>query len=308
MDAGTRVRLVLPLVTVVLPAVAAVAVLLLGRRLRPATGDRHALTALATITGLLTAYLGIKGGWSDLDAGRWTVAGAVVAGLLLLPFDLRRLPSHTYATGALALVVLPLSSWLLLSPLAGVWQSGGALAQVAQGQWVVDAAAIALVAWLCLDRIAHRLPTPAALGAVAVAAAAGGASAMITGSLTVAQLFGGLAAVAAAVGFFGWWRPDVRPGHAAVGTLAVMLALLALYAHFYVEVPRPTSTLLVLTPLVAAAALPLRRTLPAVAVAVGLALLPAGASVWLAWQADVAKAAAAEQGPDESDPYGDMYY
>ena len=303
MEASTQVALNGLLWIALAPAASVVAVGLLATRLPDRL--RPAVAGAALLLGLLVAWLGLAGlPKPAADAQAWVPLGALAAGALALAAE-RLLPARlrTPAVALVGLAALSFFGFKLLAPLAGVWIEGQTLALVSQKEWAVDALALAFLSWLGVTHAARRVAAPVVLGPLALALVGVALSAALTGSASMAERVGAAATATATAGFLGWRFPKAAPGVAA-GAVAVSVALFASYAHFYVETPRPGLSLIVLAPLGVLAALNIQRTLLAVVVALAATAVPVGAGVWLAWEADAAKQAAA--GADAGDDSG--YY
>lgn len=311
MDAATKVQITGLLFTLVLPVGVTVAALFGGHRLRPGAPA----VALALIAGLATAALGISGAPSPIDADDWLLIGPAVGGLLAIGLDLTggRLGAlRTWIVGALGAALLAFFGWRIAGALAAMWTDG--YAPLAGEAWVVDALALALVVWIALHRaLPHAEPeagppiAPLILGPLALALVGAALTTALTGSARIGQQLGASAAVVGVVGLAGWRWP-LRVGHGAVGAAALVLMLGLLYAQLFVEVPRPVATLLMLAPLGALAAVAagrhLGRTLPAVAIGLGLTAAAVGAAAGLTALNEQAKAAAVEaDGGDEDGTY-----
>lgn len=314
MDAATKVQLTGLLYTLVLPLGAAALTLLAGHRLRPEAG--RITTAVALIAGLAVAVLGIGGRPSSpLGAGDWLLIGPAVGGIAALALDafedrLGRLLLPI--AGLLGAVLLAYFGWQIVGALAGLWTDGH-IRPLAGSAWVVDGLATGLVVWIVLHhaiagpaRVEPADPArgegvpraPLVLGPLALALVGGAVATVLTGSARVGQQLGAMAAVVGLVGLAGWRWPALRPGHGAVGAATLALVLGLIYAHFFVELPRPIAGLLLLSPYGAVAALGAARLLgrPLPAVGLGLALSGAvvGGAVGLTVAHESAKAAAAD--------------
>lgn len=292
MEAATRVQISGLVYTLLVPAAAVVLTLFLGRRLRRGAEQRPALVALAAMAGLIAAHLGVLGRptFPLTDAHHWVIFGALAAGAAGLVLDLVRPPARGFVAGAVAAALVGLFTWRLLAPLAGLWQDG-VLAPLSQSAYVLDAAAILLVAWVAVDHAAQDAPTPAVLGPLAIAFAAAAGAIGVSGSASIAQLGGAMGIAVGLTALAAWRWPDLRAGHGAVGAAVLAYGLLVLYGHHYVDMPRPVTGLLLAAPIGVLAARAARRTLPAAALALIAVLPPALGALYLAKAADDAKMA-----------------
>lgn len=316
MDAATKLMITGLLFTLVLPLGVAGGVLFAGRKLRP--GAPRAFTGLAVIGGLITAFVGINGASSSpVPADGWLLIGPAVGGLLVLGLDLlgeRLGRAAPWVGGALALGLVAVFGWQVAGALASAFTDGYA-GPLAGSLWVVDALLLGAVVWIVLQRALDRGAgeadtTPLLLGGLAVALIGAAACTALTGSVRIGQTLGGFAAVVGVVGLAGWrWPTLASAGQAAVGAAMLALTLGLVYAHHFVEVPRPVTTLLLLAPLGAAVAVSagrsLGRTLPAVGVALGLTAAVVGAAAGLTGLNEQVKAEAveAEGGGDDGTYY-----
>lgn len=303
MDAATKVQLTGALFVVVLPAATVCAVGLAWTWRTGREQARPLVAALALLAGLVVGYLGVAG-WNAQESHRWVLFGVVGAGLLGAALDWR-LPGRLAAVGLLAVAALGLTGWRLLAPLEGVWMDGGAVVQLATAQWGIEPLVWGAVVWLVVDRSAAVGPAPTTLGPLALSFVGAGVATGLSGSLLVAQLMVAMGVATATLGFLGWWRPALRPGHGAIAGALTGFVALVLYAHFYVEAPRPVMGLLLAAPLAAFAGRAPGPTWRRVALTLVLAAVPVGAAVWLAWQADQAEQAEAVEGGGQD--YGSYY-
>ena len=175
--------------------------------------------------------------------------------------------------------------WLLSRPLIESWSGTEAAA------WMGGTAGVGLATWLIVDRTARRVPAPAVLGAVLVAALGGSGISVLSGSALFAQLYGALAAAAGGAAVVALWRPGFAAGGAVVAVAITVLLGLSTYAHHFFEVPLAAVTLVVVTPMTALAGLKVRSPFKAAVVCTALALVPAGIGSYLAHSAADAAAA-----------------
>ncbi|MCB9527046.1 MAG: hypothetical protein H6701_01365 [Myxococcales bacterium] len=211
MDPATRVQLAGLLYTVVLPVGAAVAVLALGRRLRPADAQ-PTLVALALVAGLFAAHAGIGGAptLSLATADGWLIYGPLIGGLAGLALD-RFAPGRGLAVAAVALAVTAFVVSRLAGALAALW-TGGAAEPLATA-FIADAALAGALVWFALDGAARASdrPAPVVLGPLALALALGALATALSGSARMGQTMGAVAAVTGVVGLAGWRWPALRP-------------------------------------------------------------------------------------------------
>ncbi|MEZ4465729.1 MAG: hypothetical protein R3F43_14970 [bacterium] len=305
MDAATRVQIAGLVFTVILPVTAVAGVALVGRRLWPRAASSGALLGVALLVGLVAVWLGIAGAPDLSDAKHQAVLAGVLAALLGLALDavpgLRgKVPLVALAAG----LPLALGLWRTAARFPGLWEEGPAVA-LASKAWLLDAGVVGLVAWLLTDHAARRAPTPAALGPLALACAGAAGVAVFSHSALVGQLFGGLGLATGAAALLGWWKADLRPGHAAVAGVMATFSTLLVYAHLSTDAPRAASTLLLLAPAGGLAALLVRRTLPGILLAAGLTAIPVAAAALLT-QARFAEDQPADGGGSAEPDYGSL--
>lgn len=313
MDAATRVALAGIVFTVVLPIGAAVAVLAIGRRLRPSE-DSPFLTALALLAGLVAAQIGIGGqpALTLASADGWLLYGPLIGGLAGLALDRgfraldRSSARRDLAVGLIAAAVLALIIARLTGALAALW-SEGAAASLATG-WIVDAGLLGVGVWVAIDHAARRSdrPAPVVLGPIALALAAAALATGLSGSARMAQANGAVAAVIGVVGLAGWRWPALRPGHGAVAVAMTALVAGLVHAHHFVELPRAVGVLLLLAPLGAVLGAQVGKQVAGragVMWAVGVSLVIAGAAVGLTVANEQAKAASAAEGESGDGTY-----
>lgn len=305
MDPATRVQLAGLLYTVVLPVGAAVAVLALGRRLRPADAQ-PALVAFALIAGLFAAHAGIGGAptLSLATADGWLLYGPLIGGLAGLVLD-RFAPGRGLALAAVALAVTAFVVSRLAGALAALW-TGGAAEPLATA-FIADAALAGALVWFALDGAARASdrPAPVVFGPLALALALAALATALSGSARMGQTMGAVAAVTGVVGLAGWRWPALRPGHGAVAVAALALVAGLVHAHHFVELPRAVAGLLLIAPLGALAGARVRGR-AGVFAACGLTLVVAGAAAGITVAREQAKAAAEEAGGGEADD-GEYY-
>jgi hypothetical protein len=296
---------------VLLPALAAGLVLAAGWRLwrrgapdgaptnggpleaRPADGRWSGGLALAA--ALWAAQLGLSGppvapGGDLTPTGLDWLAWVTLAAAFLLPAEPQLGRRWALLRGALAIVTVEL---VLRNRFASRWTEGAEAAG-----WAVGLAALILVEWAALGRL---LRAPGARGPLVVWLLAGHLAgiAALTGSVTIGQLAGALAAGAGAALVAAWWRPRVTLAGAGAGLATLALAGLTLNAHFFSYTPGTDALLVAAAPLVGLLGElpPLRRERPwartlTTAILVSLPLAVALVRALLAF---------------ESDPYADYY-
>jgi hypothetical protein len=220
------------LLGVLLPAVVAGLLLLAGRR-RAGGG----WSALATGAGYVAGHVGLRG-WRGLppsDATDWILVlalGATAAAIALCG----RGPLRPRATWPQALVMALLgaaAAWCLQRRVAA---AGGAPARDA----LLAGLLIAMV-WSVVQR--WRPATRSLVPAVLLLAAAGGAAAIgLSGSQSLAQHAGALAATlgAATVVALCGWAPALWDGLIAVACL--LLGSLLLAGQLFADLPRPCTS------------------------------------------------------------------
>lgn len=314
MDAATRVALAGIVFTVVLPVGAAVVVLAIGRRLRPAD-DSPSLTALALLAGLGAAQIGIGGqpALTLASADGWLLYGPLIGGLAGLALDRgfraldRGAARRDLAVGLVAAAVLALIIARLTGALAALWTDGAAPA-LATG-WIIDAGVLGVGVWIAVDHAARGSDRPAPvvvgptlLGPIALALAAAALATGLSGSARMAQANGAVAAVIGVVGLAGWRWPALRPGHGAVAVAMTALVAGLVHAHHFVELPRAVAGLLLIAPLGAVVGAQVGKR-AGIAWAVVVSLVVAGAAVGLTVANEQAKAASAAEGDSGDGTY-----
>lgn len=217
---------------VLLPALAAGLVLAAGWRVwtrQPEGIDGRWAGAPALALAFVVGTVGISGlpvlpGGDQTPTGLdWLAWLALLAGLLLALQ--RRLGRWGGALrGVLAILTIEL---VLRNKITAAWSEGS------EGiQWVLGLLALLFVDWLALERLARRPGASGPLVLWLLAATLGGLSAL-SGSVTIGQLAGALAAGLGAAVVAAWWRPRVSLSGPGVGVATVVLFGLALNAHFF---------------------------------------------------------------------------
>lgn len=301
MDSATKVQIAGLVYTVVLPVGAAVAVLLAGRKLRPAS-EQPLLVGLALIAGLVAAHAGIGGAPTLSLAGvdGWLLYGPLAAGLAGLALD-RFAPGRTTLVAPLALAGVALVTWQISGALAALWAEDAATAPIATA-FIFDAAALGVAVWLLVDHAARQVerPAPIALGVLALALAGAALAIGLSGSARMAQTHGAVAAVIGVVAIAGWRWPALRPGHGAVALATLALIAGLLHGHHFVELPRGVAGVLLIAPLGALAATRLKgRAAIAVTAAITALAVAAAVLVTVSNEAHKARAAESDTGGDE---------
>jgi hypothetical protein len=282
---------------VLLPALAAGLVLAAGWRLRRPEApevDGRWCGGLAMAAALIAAQLGISGvprlpGGDITPTGLDWLAWSVLLAALMLPAEPQLGRRWALLRGVLAITTVE----LVLRNQLSRWGEG-----LEAAAWPVGLSALLLVEWGALGRLARgpRLQGPLVIWLLAAHL---GALAALTGSVTLGQLSGAVAAGAGAALVASWWRPRVRLDGTGVGVAAIALFGLALNAHFFSYTTGQDILLVAAAPLLGLLAElpPLRRRTPwaqtlttALLVVLPLALVVVRA--WLAF---------------ESDPYADYY-
>ncbi len=284
--------------TVVAPMGTVVATSLVGRRLGRDLGG------VSLVLGVIVGCVAVLG-WPlpPQDAHHHVPLFVLAAGAVGVALDRREAAFPVVAL--LAAVALGVTFWRVLAPLAAIWHKGVA-GPLATSAWVVTPALAGFVAWLGLDHAARSAPRPAVLAALVVALAAAAGVVALGGSARVGQAHGAIAAACGAL-LLGWRWPEVGLGHGGVAAVALALPALAVYAHFYADVPSPGLAVLLLAPLSALALVGVSSTLRGIALALVLAGLPAAGAGWLAVQAEAARAAAEKPMSDAEKDAADMY-
>lgn len=303
MDSATKVQIAGLVYTVVLPVGAAVAVLLAGRKLRPAD-DQPIVVGLALIAGLVAAHAGVGGTpvLSLAGADGWLLYGPLAAGLAGLALD-RFAPGRLPLVAALALGGVALVTWQISGALAALWQDDAATSPFATA-FILDAAAIGLAVWLLVDHAAQTSdrPAPVALAPIALTLAGAALTIGLSGSARMAQTHGAVAATIGVVALAGWRWPALRPGHGAIALATLALVAGLLHGHHFVELPRGVATLLLAAPLGALVGAR-RRGHAAVAAAAVTTTLVVALAAYVTVSNEAAKVSAAE-----SDSGDEGYY
>ncbi len=298
MEPVARIGLDLLLTTVVVPMATVVVVATVGLRLgRPLGG-------LALVAGTLTGAAAVVG-WPlpPVEAHHWIPLGACGAALGGLAVD--RLASGCEGlaragwVGAMGLVVLGLTAWCVLAPLAGLW-ADGVLGPLARSAWVVEPLAVGLLGWLAVDHAARHGPPAGALTALVLGLTAAALVLALGGTARMGQLLGATAAATGATLLCLWRWPGLGLGHAGVAAPTLTLVLVVLYGHHYAEVPRPGAALTLLVPFAALAAVAAASPLRSVGLVLVLAAPATGAAVYLAAGADAPRSES-EAGADAYD-------
>jgi hypothetical protein len=218
-----------------------------------------------------------------LDAKEWLLWLALAAGadgVLEGLFPHRRW-SRWLARAALAAAV----PWLLLRPLLS--SSGGSLLQGAA--WIGGLGAAVLFLRASLTSLAGLRPGASVLLLLWAVAGATSGVLLVSGSASLAQLAGALAAALAAGAVLAWWLPASPLARGGTAVPAAVLPGLWIYGHFYGETPAASAVLLCFSPVAAWAgeSRAVQRLGPRMAAMARLAaaLLPLAAAVAVAWAA-----------------------
>jgi hypothetical protein len=271
---------------VAVPAVVAALLVVLagwaGRRVG-LTGAGQAAVALALGAGAIAAQLGIaRPAFPPIevtDRVPWLVVAAVLLGV----FESIH-PSPAWARWENRVLLAVLVLGVVLGPvLSDDWPSRRDLAR--QGGLVL----VVLVAWVGLETLAAGRSTAALGPSLLALAAASAAALLLSGSVVLGQIGGGLAAALGVVWIVSWWLPDRSLSRGGVPVLVATLAALLIEGQVYSGLAREAGLLLGTAPLVPwlAFAGPARRlaTWQSALLATALVLLPAGVAVGLALQA-----------------------
>jgi hypothetical protein len=269
--------------TVLVPAVlAAVTVAVAGWVLRRLgfAGAGPAAVALALGAGTLAAQLSeALPAFPPIDVAdrvAWLVGGATVLGLLESTYPG---PGWTRWENRLLLAIVVLAA--VLGPVLGPeWPQRRALAMQAGLLFFV------LFVWASLAGLAARISTAVLGPAVLVVAGSAAAALVLSGSLVLGRIGGGLAAALGAVWVLALWLPDRTLERGGVPVLVLALTALLVEGQVYSFLPRSSALLLGAAPLAAWPTFvgPGRRLAPwqsALAAAV-LVLVPCGVAVWQA--------------------------
>jgi hypothetical protein len=277
------------LLGVVLPAGLAGALLLfLWRPWEKGAGSLGAWAGpLALGAGTLLAQILIQGipPLPPLEATHWIpllVLAAAVLGALVNALKLPAWLRHALAAGFSALI-----PFLTLRPLLG---SGWSALEAAA--WLGGSAAGIFLLWTVLEAAAHQTQgpvVPVALGAITAGTAL---VLVLTGSILLGQLAGGLAASLGAVALLALWNPERSLGRGGVAPWVTAFAALWLNGAVYSEMTILPGVLLASAPLLVLLARlgrlrALKGWLAATVVAM-LAALPVAAAVLLAWRVSAA--------------------
>jgi hypothetical protein len=143
-----------------------------------------------------------------------------------------------------------------------------------------------LVAWLNLDGLATERATAILGPPLLVVAACTAAALLLSGSVVLGRIGGGLTAALGAVWVLSWWLPDRSLGRGGMPVLTATVATLLIEGHVYSSLPLTAAILLASAPLMAwlGFAGPARRLRPwqSALLAAVLVLVPAGVAVGVA--------------------------
>ena len=271
MDAATRLQLDTLTALLLYPTLALVTVVGAGLTLRreAATPERPGVLAAGLGVAIAVAWMGLVAvpALPPVDTRDYTPFFAVLLPVPFLALEGRPRLGLLAPLAALSIVLMLV---LYLRPVLG--------GEYAPASHVAAGAALMLAIWLGLDRLALAVPAPAVLAAGCLASLGAAGASALSGVAVVGQALAGMAAVAGVAALVTWRIPRLVAGRAAVAALLVPFFGALNYAHYYGDLPAEPAALAALAPLAAAAALPLRRVLPAALLAGLVALLPAGAA------------------------------
>lgn len=285
MDAVSELKLDAFLHLLLYPVLALTTVAAVGLSVRRgAEGQgRGEVTALALSVALAVSWAGLVAmpGFPPAETREYAPYFAVLLPLLFLPLERRPRLGLVAPVAALALVAM---TGLYLKPLLG--------GEYAPHDRVAQGAALMLVVWLGLDRLALALPGPTVLAAVCFSAIGAALAALVSGTAVVGQALGGVAAVTGVASLLVWRIPRLQVGRAAVAAALVPFFGSLLYAHYYGDLPAAPAALVLVAPLCAAVALPMRHVVLATLAAGAVAFLPAAGGAYYAKTLSDAKHAA----------------
>ena len=189
-------------------------------------------------------------------------------------------------------VVAPLAALTIIGSVTLVFAPilGGAYAPADR---VGVGAALALAAWLSLDRASRALSAAPALAAVCFSALGAALASAMAGTALVGQALGGISCVAGVASIIAWRVPRLTLGAAGVAALLTPYLATVAIATLYGELPVTAAALFLLAPIGAATALFARSVVPATLLAALTAAVIAAGGVALTRQAEAAKAAQA---------------
>ena len=260
MDDSTRLKVDAFLHLLLYPSLALTGVAAVGLRIRrgaPAP-ERPGVLALSLAVALAGSWVGIVAfpALPPVDTRDYAPFFAL---LVPLPFLVLESRPRIGLVAPLAAVVLVLVTGLYLKPILG--------GEYAPHDRVAQGAALMLLVWLGVDRLATVVPTPSVLAAVCFASIGAAACALLSGTAVVGQALGGVAAVTGLASLLTWRVPRLTMGRAGVAAVLVPFFGGLIYAHYYGDLPAAPAAIATLAPLSAAAALPLRRVVPATVLA-----------------------------------------
>jgi hypothetical protein len=290
MDAVTELKVQTVLALAGAPLLTLGAVLSVGlwgarRASQPA---RPALLAAALALALAVAWGGLVGyptAFPPVDRKLWVPALALAVPALFALVDRSSKADRLAVIAPLAALTLLGSAILVFAPILG--------GEYAPGDRVGFGAALALAAWLSLDRASRALPAPPALAAVCFSALGAALAAAMAGTAIMGQALGGVACVSGVASIIAWRVPRLTLGAAGVAALLTPYLATVAIATLYGELPVTAAALFLIAPIGAATALFARSVVPATLLAALTAAVIAAGGVALTRQAETAKAAQA---------------
>lgn len=255
-----------------------------GRRVGIAgSGPASVAIAIAIGAGAIASHLGNAPPHFPpievTDRIPWLVLAATLLGLCE---SIR--PSPGWARWENRLLLTLLAMALILGPVLGPdWPDRASL--VRQGGLVL----LVLCAWANLEALAARRPTAVPGPALLVVAASISVALVLSGSLVLGKLAGGLTAAIAAAWVLSCRLPDRSMGRGGVPVLVATFAALLIEGHVYSGLPASSAYLLATAPVAAWAGFigPSRRLAPwqAALLSAVATLVPAAVAIGLAYAA-----------------------
>lgn len=203
------------------------------------------VAALAVGAALVVGH-GIVVGWPALppiDAVQWVFWLGIVATLLGAGAGRWTLPlSFQWPARAVSMLTIAL---LVLRPLlvAGEWNLGEAIANVAA------AAATGLVFWSGLAVVGRRASSVGAALVMLVVSSGAAVLLALSGSASLGQIAGAVAAALGVIGVVGWWRPKLAIAAGAAPVTAIAIWTLLVGGHYYADLGWTPMVLVALSPL-----------------------------------------------------------
>ena len=202
--------------------------------------------ALGLGLGYLAGHAGLQGlpGFPPAEATQWLVYLALAAPLLGLATALREVPA--WLRLGLQVVFSFATPTVLLH-------------QMITHTWGVEAGAVLIVGlgtgifllWTVIEALSRRETGPSLPLALTIVAAGSAAVVLFSGSASLGQLGGVLAATLSVAFSVACFKPSLTLARGAVPVVVVLLSALWIIGFFFAEVQLPSALLLVVAPLAA---------------------------------------------------------